>query len=363
MAQKSIISKDVLCPTCSNPAKKNGSFVRKRNRAKVQRFFCHSCSLAFSKQSTNITSRQHRPDLNEKIFHMICNGMGVRRIAMVLNTTPKTVQNKIKFLAILCDHFHNTHFTNWKVKPTFQFDEMWAVESNSNNALTIPLVVEKESYFIVSARSAHTNALKGTPTKRGANNARRQAKISVRDLVIIKTLDKANTMKPDGRIVMDTDKKVAYLNILEKVYGPRLVHNKYNAGIPEEAIRLFPINNTMACMRAEVSKVKRDGWYLTKDNTWLNAHLAIYTVYYNYFRIKKYTISDYSLSIVSVGGNGIGRSKKKFENKTPAMKLGIFDKPISFKFLLEQFKPKAIPTSKSPTLLRIGHNLPTKKTA
>lgn len=294
---------------------------------------------------------------------MICNGMGVRRIAMVLKTTPRTVQKKIQFLAILCDRFHNTHFTNWKVKPRFQFDEMWSVEANGNNALTIPMVVERESYFIVSARSAHTYALKGTPSTRGANNFRRQAKIAVRDAVILKTLDKANKMKPQGRIVMDTDGGTMYPTFLNKVFGNRLVHNRYNAGIKSEAIKLFPINNTMACMRAEVGKVKRDGWYQTKDNTWLNAHLAIYTVYYNYFRIKKYTISDYSLNIVAVGGAGVGRSKKKFENNTPAMKLGIFDKTISFNFLLEQFKPKAIPTTKTPNLLSIGHNLPTKKTA
>lgn len=287
--------------------------------------------------------------------------MGVRRIAQALNTTPKTVQKKIQFLAILCDRFQNTHFTNWKVKPIFQFDEMWATEGMRSNTLTIPMVVERESYFIVSARSAHTNSITGTPSTRGANNFRRKAKISVRDAVILKTLDKANKMKPNGRIVMDTDGGTMYPTFLNQVFGPRLVHNRYNAGIPSEAIKLFPINNTMACMRAEVGKVKREGWYQTKDNTWLNAHLAIYTVYYNYFRIKKYKISDYTLNIVSVGATS--KSKKKYEHKTPAMKLGIFDKPISFKFLVEQFKPKAIPTSKAPTLLRIGNNLKSKKTA
>lgn len=128
MVSKSLTSKKTLCPQCNNSAKKNGSFIRKRSRAKIQRFYCEHCSLAFSKQSKSITSGQHRPDLNEKIFEMLCNGMGIRRIANSLKTTPKTVQKKIKFLAILCDKFHSTHFVNWKVKPRFQFDEMWAVE-------------------------------------------------------------------------------------------------------------------------------------------------------------------------------------------------------------------------------------------
>lgn len=108
MTFKPVKIKTALCPKCDKPAKKNGSFIRKRSRVKVQRFHCRPCALAFSKQSTNITKRQHRPDLNEKVFHMICNGMGVRRIAQVLNTTPKTIQNKIKFLAILVRSFNET---------------------------------------------------------------------------------------------------------------------------------------------------------------------------------------------------------------------------------------------------------------
>lgn len=359
MSKKSMLAKSTLCPQCSNPAKKNGSFIRKRSRAKIQRFYCEPCSLAFSKQTTNITSKQHRPDLNEKIFHMICNGMGVRRIAQALNTTPKTVQKKIQFLAFLCDKFHNMHFTNWKVKPKFQFDEMWAVESDRANTLTIPIVVERDSYFIVSARSAHTFSITRTHSTRGYNNLKRQAKIAVRDTVILKTLDKVSTMKPHGRIVMDTDGKTQYPDFLDVVFGSRLVHNRYNAGIKSEAIKLFPINNTMACMRAEISKVKREGWYQTQDNTWLNAHLVIYTVYYNYFRTKKYTVSGVGLSII----NASGKPQKVFENKTPAMNLGIFDEPLSFKFLMENYMPKSIPTPKRASIPLVGYSPPLKKSA
>jgi hypothetical protein len=293
---------------------------------------------------------------------MVSNGMGVRRIAQALNTTPKTVQNKIKFLAILCDKFQRTHFTNWKVKPRFQFDEMWSVEKNRSNTLTIPLVVEEESYFIVASRSAHTNSLNRYPSAKAHSDTKRQSKISARDLIILRTLDRVNEMKPNGRIIMDTDRKVPYPDFLEKVFGSRLVHNKYNAGIPEEAIKLFPINNTMACMRAEISKVKRESWYLTKDNTWLNAHLAIYTVYYNYFRIKKYTVAERGLMVVPQNGLVAEKSAKTFEHKTPAMKLGIFGKPISFKFLLENYEHKSIST-KASNAVPLIHQISEKKTA
>lgn len=286
--------------------------------------------------------------------------MGIRRIAQALHTTPKTVQKKIKFLAILCEKFHLQHFGNWKVKPRFQFDEMWSVERNRFDTLTIPMVVEKESYFIVCARSAHTNSLSGHPSIKNFSDYKRWGKISVRDLMILKALDRVNVMKPNGRIIIDTDKKIPYMNFLKQVFGSRLVHKRYNASIPLEAKKLFPINNTMACMRAEIGKVKREGWYLTKDNTWLNAHLAIYTVYYNYFRVKKCTKAQWKMPPVPVVG--VSKIKREWEHKTPAMKLGIFDEPISFKFLLENYESKAIPATTN-NVVPITRQLPGKKAA
>lgn len=219
-------------------------------------------------------------------------------------------------------------------------------------------MVEKESYFIVSSRSAHTYSKISIPSSKGYSNLKRQAKIAMRDTIILKTLDKVNDMKPSGRIIMDTDKATLYPLFLGHVFGSRLIHNRYNAGIKAEAMKLFPVNNTMACMRAEISKVKREGWYQSQDNMWLNAHLAIYTVYYNYFRVKKYTVPNRGLSVVPIGG----KAKKTYEHKTPAMRLGIFDKPISFKFFIDSCTPKSIPVKPLKVPL-IGYQPPLKKSA
>lgn len=338
MKVKNLKLLNTLCPKCNNNAKKNGSFTRKRNRVKVQRFQCHSCHHTFSSHTELITYKQHRPDLNEKIMAMLCNGVGVRRIAQALSTTPKTVQKKIQFLSFVCDSFHNIQFKYWKIKPRFQFDEMWSIEKSRANTLTVPTVVEKESYFIVAARSAHTHSLLRTPYEKGLNNTKRKRLISARDAEIMRTLEKCNEMKPMGRIVMDTDKKITYQNLLKSVFGKRLVHNPYNAGIPEEAIRLFPINNTMACFRAEVSKCRRESWYHTKDTNWYNAHLSIYIVYYNYIRKKKYTVREKGLVLVVNNGQAIDVQKKRYKTETPAMKLGIFDEPLTFRFILDNFE-------------------------
>lgn len=80
---------------------------------------------------------------------------------------------------------------------------MWSVEKGETHTLTVPVVVEKESYFIVSARSAHTYSKHRYPSVKARSDNNRRDKINVRDLVILQTLDRVNKMKPDGRIIMD----------------------------------------------------------------------------------------------------------------------------------------------------------------
>jgi transposase-like protein len=351
-----------LCPKCNNPAKKNGSFIRQRNRVKVQRYKCQSCPNTFSSHTTKVTYKQHRPDLNEKIMALLCNGVGIRRIAQALSTTPKTVQNKIKFLSYVCDSFHNNHFKNWKIKPRFQFDEMWSIQSSRISTLTVPTVVEKESYFIVAVRSAHTHSLSRDPFEKGMNNTKRKHLINSRDAEIMRTLNKCNEMKPHGRIIMETDKKIDYQKILKKVFGKRLVHAAYNSKIKKEAIKLFPVNNTMACFRAEIAKCRRESWYQTKDYRWYNAHLAIYLVYYNYIRKKKYTVRDKGLVLVVNKCQAVRPPKKTYKWETPAMRLGIFDEPLTFRFILENFEKEYLSTKSTP-LTPVSNQIPFKKSA
>lgn len=359
------------CPRCASALlKKNGSYAKKRSRVKVQRFLCLSCHRTFIPEAPHY--KQKRPDLNEKIFHLLCNGVGIRRIAQILSITPRTVQKKIKVLAVLCDSFQNTHMGKWTKEPVFQFDEMWSLENGGLNALTIAVAVEKESYFLVWSRSAHTNSNKGTPTERNKADKKRRHKLGFRLTEICRVLSKCHQMKPHGKMVVMTDKKIEYERLLQRMFGPRLVHLRYNAGDEEELKKLFPINNTMACMRAEMAKLRRRGWYLTKDNMWLNAHLAIYAVYYNYFRVKAYTIPPAECPVVVspppevVDESGVSKKPKKpkkyFKRETPAMRLGIFDKPLTFKFLMENFGPKYIPVAgRSAEVVPLGHQLPLRK--
>jgi hypothetical protein len=67
-----------------------------------------------------------------------------------------------------------------------------------------------------------------------------------------------------------------------------------------------------------------------KDNKLLNTHLVIY---YNYIRKKRYRKYEKGLVVVPPSG----KFKKLYEYETPVMRLGIFDKPLTFKFLMENY--------------------------
>jgi hypothetical protein len=286
-----------------------------------------------------VTYRQKRADLLEDIMNHSDNGVGIRRMAAMLKTSIKTIQRKIIFLDMVCDSFQEVHMRKWKKKPNFQMDEFWSAERSRTNTLTIPIVVESNSYFIVSAQAAHTYSLSSIPSEKERIDLSRSHEISKRNSVIKKTLRRCKRMKPQGRIVIDTDKKTTYPKLLEEVFGKEnLVHKKWDAQIDEEKIKLFPVNNTIACIRSEKPMLRRETWHLTKSINFLNKHLSIYTVYYNYMRKKKYSRrqNKKTLKIFKMEGDVvIPVTRKSFDHETPAMRLGIFDKPITFQYILD----------------------------
>lgn len=318
--------------------KKNGRFTRQRNRRKVQRYLCLACDASFSDQTFDRTYRQKRPDLLDTVLRAVSNSNGIRRIAHDEHVSVTTVQRKIKFLSKVCESFHLKHMSQWTraTKPRFQFDEMWSVEGNRWQALTMPTVVEVDSYFIVAARAAYDWCRSGVPSVKQFYNSRRQDGIDEQKKILKRAIKRCLRMKPEGRIVIDTDKDVTYPQIIKDVVGERLIHERYDAGDDEEKKKLFPVNNTMACMRAEKSMLRRESWYITKNKDWLNRRMALYIYYYNYVRIKKFTVAKEKYEVTNPRtGETVTKYRKTFERKTPAMHLGIFDRPIGFDYVLK----------------------------
>jgi len=72
--------------------------------------------------------------------------------------------------------------------------------------------------------------------------------------------------------------------------------------------------------------LRRKTWHGCKDKDMLNNRLKIYTFISNYFKKKIYSETYF---------DSYGKKKKRVLSvETPAMKMGIFDSPVGYQFLL-----------------------------
>jgi len=253
--------KQVHCLKCSSEhVIKKGFYTRKRNRQKIQKYQCLDCKTCFSVQSFQKDYRQKKPDLNQQILEAASSGMGVRRLAKNLRTTKNTIQRKILFLGLETDNFQQEHEDEWTTfKPRFQMDEMETFENRKTNTVKIPVIVERESYFIVSMKALRDKSRSYKQCGRDYYNNKHSNEINQKNKDMEDLMLSCTKMKKEGRIVVETDKFSTYPAILKSSIGDRLVHVKYDA--KKETDKLFPINNTMACMRDDVALLRRRSWH------------------------------------------------------------------------------------------------------
>ncbi len=98
-------------PRCPNPSCsrhddpvpgfyiRNGHYHPKCRSTPVPRFLCRTCGRGFSRQTFRADYRDHRPDLNVKVFRLIEAGTGFRRSARLLHITPRCLTLKFRKMA------------------------------------------------------------------------------------------------------------------------------------------------------------------------------------------------------------------------------------------------------------------------
>jgi transposase-like protein len=316
-----------ICPHCdSNKTVKSGRYRHKRNRNLIQKYKCQECNSYFSDQTLSKTCGQKRPDLNQKIMEHICGGVGILRTASILKTTKTTVQRKIKFLASVCDKFHQKYMTTWTKEPSFQFDELETCEAGRYYTVGVPVVVETKSHFLVGSKAQYWKSRCQFPLIKEKHDSRHKEEIARKDEITKDQIAIVRMMKPDGHIKIDTDGHKSYPSYMKDVFGEEIEHTVYVASDDKNKDRLFSVNNIMACLRADVANLRIDTWHVCKDIERLSERLKIYTFYSNYFKKK-----IYSKTWKDLEGK---KHKKVLSVETPAMKLGIFDSPVGVSFLL-----------------------------
>jgi hypothetical protein len=271
---------------------RDGSYRRRCRHQLVPRFRCRRCRRSFSRQTFRADYRDHKPYLNAKVFSRLVSGCGLRQTARELGTTRRTTELKFRKMARHLGFLHRNLIGEFPREATFQLDEMETFEGcRSTRPLTVPLLIEQESMFLVDARCAPIPPSgRKTPKRRraiAAEEARNGRRPNRSRECVAKVLGVAAAhCRHSTRITFHTDRKSTYPNLIRQAFGAeRVDHHRTSSKRPRDTRNpLFRINLMNAIARDLLGRLHRRSWLVSKRGEYLDAHLALLAAYRNYHR-------------------------------------------------------------------------------
>jgi transposase-like protein len=271
-----------------------GTYSRKVAPHRVQRYRCRTCRRTFSRQTFRADYRDHRPDINAAMFLTAASGVGIRQACRVHAISLRCGELKLRKI---CRHLRRLNLNaRGTLEPgaRFHFDELESYEGQRNaRPLTIPVLIETESRFIVWAES-ETIRPRGKMTEKRRKaiekaEERHGARKDRSHRAIERTLRRGAEMAEElPEVVLDTDEKSVYPTLAKQVFGEkRLVHNQTNSKLARTTWNpLFPINHCEAMLRDLMSRLRRETWLVSKTRRYLDLWLQLQMAYRNYVRVR-----------------------------------------------------------------------------
>lgn len=257
-------------------------------RERVPRFRCRSCRRGFSRQTFRQDYCDRRPATNVVLFMLLASGVGLRQAGRFLQMNPRSVQDKklkmTRMLALLHDNLSPTLTKG----SCFVLDEEETYEGASIRPLTMPVIIEKQTWFVVATAVGSIRRLAPLGSARRARQdweERHGPRPDQSSACVRKVLQELARKVPARTILLRTDQKQSYATIAREVFRERLVHETTAGSLLRNTSNpLFPINVTLAMTRDNCGRLRRRSWLVTKKAERLQNHLAIFTVYRNYVR-------------------------------------------------------------------------------
>jgi hypothetical protein len=271
-----------------------GSYHPKCRPHPVPRFRCSVCRRTFSRQTFRADYRDHRPDLNARLFELIHSGIGLRQCARLLHLSLRCTELKFRKLA---RHLRRLNLNLRGPLPAdaeLQLDEFESYEGCRNTRpVSIPMVIESRSRFVIWAEAA-TIRPRGKMTRARERAIQRDvARFGPRRDTSRRSLERtlrraAQLLEERASVVLHTDGKSSYVPLaLETVGGDerRLQHVRTSSKLPRTAANpLFPINQTEALGRDLLGRLRRESWLASKKRRFLDLALQVFMTYRNYVR-------------------------------------------------------------------------------
>lgn len=285
-------NRDCAQHQCPTPGffRRRGSYVPQCRPEGVPRFRCKSCRRGFSRQTFRHDYRDKRPHDNAAVFFQLISGTGMRQVARSLSCDPRTVQRKQRKMAVTLAGLHANLSHILPAGHTWLLDEEETYEGASIRPLTMPVLIERETWFVVATAVGPIRRLApaGTARRRRQNRdelAQGGPRPDESARCVAAVLQTLADKVPAGLVVLHTDQKASYATIARTVLGDRLVHlTTAGSRVRDTSNPLFPINTTLAMTRDNCGRLRRKSWLVTKRAPRLQDHMILFTVYRNYVR-------------------------------------------------------------------------------
>ncbi len=258
----------------------------------VPRFQCRTCRRGFSRQTFRADYRDHRPALNAPLFMLLASGIGLRQSSRLLGLSLRCLELKARKIARHLRRLGINLGRPLRGSVSLQFDELETYEGRRNTRpLSVPLLIERESRFVIWAESApiRPHGRRSPARERAiAEDERRFGRrkdLSRRS--VLRTLRRGAALcANDAEVRIATDEKPSYPGLLKRAFGKRLVeHSQTNSELARGTWNpLFPINHTEAMARDLMGRLRRESWLVSKKRRYLDLGLALWSAYRNFVR-------------------------------------------------------------------------------
>ena len=258
----------------------------------IPRFRCSGCLRTFSRQTFRMDYRDHRPDLNARLFQYLASGLGLRQSSRNLRLSLRCTELKFRKIARHLRRLNLNLRSPLRDTARFHFDELETYEEQRNTRpLSVALLVASDSRYIVWAQSAPIRPRgKMTEQRREAlEKAEKQHGVR-RDLSLsnaARTFARGTDMTRDlHAITLETDEKSTYPALARRAFGEeRLVHHRTSSELVRTTWNpLFPINHEEALMRDLMGRMRRESWLVSKRRRYLDLGLQLHLAYRNLVR-------------------------------------------------------------------------------
>lgn len=268
----------------------NGSFIRKCDSKKLQRFLCRNCGKSFSESTHTPCFGQKKRHLNPQIFELKVSGVSQRRIAILLRTNRKTVIRKFIFLGACALTVLNEDNKHYPPATEVSFDDLETFEHSKMKPISVIAMSDSKSRrilgFRVAAMPAKGHLAKASIKKYGPRFDERP---SAR-----KALFESLTPFIAENALIKSDSSPHYPEDVKKFF-PGATHFTFKGRrgcvVGQGELKaggfdpLFAVNHNFAMTRANVNRLFRRTWNTTKKKERLNLHLALYTLFHNWYVI------------------------------------------------------------------------------